>query len=60
MSKDFDEKFDDSTEHTEYTITITSENGQRRTFKQIEGFVAREIYEQCQEADDERKEWEKS
>jgi L-amino acid N-acyltransferase YncA len=47
--KTFDEKFDDSTIHTFYSVTITSENGQRITFKEVRDFNVREIYDQLVE-----------
>lgn len=51
--KDFADKFDDSTFHTLYRITITSENGQRITFKDITNYTAGDIYTQLQELEDE-------
>ncbi len=47
--KTFDDKFDDSTPHTWYTITITSENGQRQTFRDIDHYHASDIYETLRE-----------
>ena len=47
--KDFAEKFDDSTIHTWYRITITSENGQRVTFNEVPAWSATDIYDQLRE-----------
>lgn len=58
MSKAFDEKFDDSTPHTFYTVSIVSENGQRRTYKEVDDeMLVRDIYDLLEEWNEERKEW---